>query len=98
MVFDLDKATPQFPSSITFQILISIQSINIHHCIIDEGASTCIMPKFVRKKLGYSQLKPSDITLRAYDGCPSTLVSLYPSVPVKLARKTVLIDIEVLDA
>ena len=44
------------------------------------------------------KLKPSVITLRAYDGRPSTPISLYQNVPVCLASKTVHIDIEVLDA
>jgi len=56
------------------------------------------MSKFLWKNLGSPELKPYDITLRAYDRHPSAPVGLYPSVLVKLARKLVLIDIEVLDA
>ena len=56
------------------------------------------MSKNVWQNLGSPELKPSDITLRAYDGRPSTLVGLYQNVPVYLAGKMVLIDIEVLDA
>jgi len=49
------------------------------------------------EKIRIPELKPSNITLREYDGCPSTLVGLYPSVPVKLVGKTMLIEIEVLN-
>ena len=70
MDFDLGKATPRLPSMVAFQIPVSVQNITIHQCIIDEGASTCIMSKKVWKKLGSLELKPLDITLRAYDGRP----------------------------
>jgi len=56
------------------------------------------MFKCVWKQLGSPKLKPSDIMLRLYDGNHSFLISLYPSMPVKLDGKKVLIDIEVLDA
>ena len=58
----------------------------------------CIMSKKIWQKLGSPKLKPSVITLRAYDGCPSNFVSLYQNVLVFLAIKMVHIDIEVLDA
>ena len=56
------------------------------------------MSKKFWQKLGSLELKPSDITLRAYDGFPSAPVGLYQNVIVCLAGKMVLIDIEVLDA
>ena len=56
------------------------------------------MSKNVWQKLGAPELKPSIITLRAYDGRPSTHVGLFQNVPVSLAGKTVHIDIKVLDA
>lgn len=71
--------------------------MTIHHFIIDEGASTCIMSKSVWYKLGSPELKPFDITLRAYDRHPSAPVGLYLGMPVQLADKNMLIDIEVLD-
>lgn len=98
MVFDFDRATLWLPSAVAFQIPISVQDINIHHCIVDDGASTCIMSKSVWKKLGSPKLKPYDIIHRAYNEIPSTPVGLYPSKPVKFAGKIVLIYIKVLDA
>ena len=41
---------------------------------------------------------PSTITLRAYDGRPSQPEGLYQNVPIELAGKSVLIDVEVVDA
>ena len=31
------------PSTIAFQIPVSIQNLVVHQCIMDEGASTCVM-------------------------------------------------------
>jgi hypothetical protein len=68
ITFDLDCGEPHFPSLVAFQIPVKIQNITVHQCIIDEGASTCIMSKMVWQKLGSPELIPSTITLRAYDG------------------------------
>lgn len=77
MVFDLDKSTPHLPSTINFQIPVSVEDITIHHCIVDEGASTCIMSNLVWKKLGSPELKPYDITIRVYDEHPYVPIGLY---------------------
>ena len=98
MDFDFHKSTLRLPLMVAFQILVLVQNITIHRCVIDDGASTCIMSKNVWQKLGYPELKPSIITLRAYNGHPSTHVDLYQNVSVYLARKTIHIDIEILDA
>ena len=68
ITFDLDSGEPRLPALIAFQILVKIRNITVHRCIIDEGASTCIMSKTVWQKLGSPELIPSAITLRAYDG------------------------------
>jgi hypothetical protein len=68
ITFDLDSGEPHPPALITFQIPVKIRNITVHRCIIDEGASTCIMSKTVWKKLGSPELIPSAITLHAYDG------------------------------
>jgi hypothetical protein len=77
---------------------VKIRNITVHRCIIDEGASTCIMSKKVWQKLGSLELIPSAITLRAYDGRPSSPEGLFQNVPIELGGKTILIDIEVIDA
>jgi hypothetical protein len=83
---------------ISFQIPVKIWNITIHRCIIDEGASTYIMSKSVWQKLGSPKLIPSAITLRAYDRWPSSPEGLFQNVPIELRGKTILIDIEVIDA
>jgi hypothetical protein len=98
ITFYLDSGEPHLPALITFQILVKIWNITVHRCIIDEGASTCIMSKTIWQKLGSLELIPSAITLRAYDGRPSSSEGLFQNVPVELGGKTILIDIEVIDA
>jgi len=56
------------------------------------------MSKIVWKKLGSPELKPSEITLRAYTNLPSTLVGLSQGILIQIYDKTILIDIEVHDA
>jgi hypothetical protein len=98
ITFDLDSCEPRLPAAVAIQIPVKIRNITVHRCIIDEGASTCIMSKTVWQKLGSPELLPSAITLRAYDGRPSSPEGLFQNVPVELGGKTILIDIEVIDA
>jgi hypothetical protein len=56
------------------------------------------MSKIVWHKLGSSELIPSAITLRDYDERPSSPEGLFQNVPMELRGKTILIDIEVIDA
>ena len=44
MTVNLDRAEPQIPSLVAFQISVTIQNLVIHQCIVDEGASTYVMP------------------------------------------------------
>jgi hypothetical protein len=98
ITFDLDSEEPFLPTLVSFQIPVKIHNITVHWCIIDEGASTCIMSKPVWKKLGSPELVPFTITLRSYDGRPSSREGLFQNVPIELGAKTILIDIEVINA
>jgi hypothetical protein len=98
ITFDLDNCEPRLPAAVAIQIPVKIRNITVHRCIIDEGASTCIMSKSVWKKLGSPELLPSAITLRAYDGRSASLEGIFQNVPIELGGKTVLIDIEVIEA
>jgi hypothetical protein len=98
ITFDLDSCEPRLPTLVAIQIPVKIRNITVHQCIIDEGASTCIMSKTVWQKLGSPELIPSTITLRSYDGRPSSPEGLFQNVPVELGGKTILIDIEVIYA
>ena len=58
----------------------------------------CVMSTLVWQKLGSPILQPSSMTLQAYDGHPTKSQGILPHVPITLARNTVLIDIEVVNA
>ena len=45
--FYMENREPRMPSTITFQILVSIWNLVVHQCIVDEGASTCVMSTLV---------------------------------------------------
>jgi hypothetical protein len=98
ITFDLDNCEPRLPAVVTIQIPVKIRNITVHRCIIDEGASTCIMSKSVWQKLGSPELLPSAIMLQAYDGRSASPEGIFQNVPIELGGKTVLIDIEVIEA
>ena len=52
IMFDTNNRELWIPSTIAFQIPISIQNLVVHQCIIDEGESTCVMSTLVWQKLG----------------------------------------------
>jgi hypothetical protein len=56
------------------------------------------MSKTVWQKLDSPELIPSSITLRDYDGHPYSPQGLFQNVPVEFEGKTILIDIEVINA
>jgi len=89
---------PPLPPSVAFQIPVKIRNANVARCIIDEGASTCVMSASVWKQLGSPELAPSTITLRAWDGHASQPIGLFRNCPITLSGKTVCVDIEVIDA
>jgi hypothetical protein len=98
ITFDLDNCEPRLPAAVAIQIPVKIRNITVHRCIIDEGASTCIMSKSVWQKLGSPELLPSAITLQAYDGRSASPEGIFQNVPIEIRGKTVLIDIEVIEA
>ena len=52
ITFDTENGESRMPSTITFQILESIWNFVVHRCIVDEGASMCVMSTLVWQKLG----------------------------------------------
>ena len=97
--FDVDRSEhPPLPASVTFQIPVKIQNANVSRCIIDEGASTCVMFTLVWKQFRSLELASSVITLRAWDGHASKPIGLFHNCPITLVGKMICVDIEVIDA
>ena len=86
------------PSTIAFQILVSIWNLVVHQCIMDEGESMCVMSTLVWQNLGSPILQPSSMTLWDYDGHPTKSQGILPHIPITLAGKIVLIDIKVVNS
>ena len=47
ITFNTENGEPRIPSTIAFQIPMSIHNLVVHRFIVDEGASTCIMSTLV---------------------------------------------------
>lgn len=71
ITFDLDNMDPRLPSLVSFHIPFKIRNTTVHWCIIDKGASTCIMSKTRWQQISSPKLVPLVITLISYDGWPS---------------------------
>ena len=56
------------------------------------------MSASVWKQLGFPELAPSTITLRAWDGHASWPIGLFHNCPITLAGKIVCVDVEVINA
>ena len=97
-IFKLDQGEPRIPSFVSFQVLVTIQNVVIHRCIIDEGTSTCVMSTFIWNKLGAPTLQPSNTSLHAYDGRVAQPQGVLTNVSIELEGKTVFIDIEVVNS
>ena len=47
ITFDTENGEPWMPSTIAFQISMSIWNLVVYQCIVDEGASMCVMSTLV---------------------------------------------------
>lgn len=70
----------------------------IHHTIIDEGDSTCIMSITCWKAIGSVTLNQSPMTLEAFDGRESLPYGILQRFLITLEGKTVKVEFEVVDA
>ena len=68
VVFNHTGYVPQLPAELTFSIQLNFLNHLVHHTIIDEGASTCIMSLKCWKSLGSPRISQSSTTLKAFDG------------------------------
>ena len=47
ITFDKENGELHMPSTISFQIPMSIRNLVVHQCRVDEGASMCVMSTLV---------------------------------------------------
>ena len=82
MYFDLAHSTPRLHHHIAFQIQVQTKGTTIHHCVVDEGASTCIMSLNYWRALGSPALVPSGSMLKSFDAHtskPHGIILVFPN-------------------
>jgi hypothetical protein len=64
-----DLVEPHLPSSAPFQIMVGVNKIRIHRCIVDEGSSASILSSLAWQALGSPKLvsATSDLLLSIED-------------------------------
>lgn len=97
ITFDLDNHVLGFPHQIAFLIQVIINSKTIHHTIINEGASTCIVSITCWKAISSPTLSQSPNTLEAFDGRDSCPYGILPCLPNTLEGKMVEVEVKVVD-
>jgi hypothetical protein len=71
---------------------------NAHFIVLDEGSSTCVMSLTCWRDLCSPKITLSPTTLKEFDGRGFQPHRLFQSFTMTLKGKTVLIEIEVVDA
>jgi hypothetical protein len=75
-----------------------VHNQHIHHIILDEGASTCVMSLACWKILKSPALNQSPTMIRAFDGQGFHPHGILQSLVIQLGRKIISIDVEVVNA
>jgi hypothetical protein len=85
-------------SSTLFRIQVIVNTFIVYLCIIDNGASSCIISSSTWKQIGSPTLIPSMTELRAFDGRIISPLGILPNLPIELGGKMVLINVVVMDS
>jgi hypothetical protein len=84
-MLDTTDLKPRLPYHVAFQIVVAYSTKNftrnIFHTVVDEGASTCVMPLVCWKAIGQLALSPSPTLLTAFDGRSFRPHGIIPSFP-----------------
>jgi hypothetical protein len=98
IMFSLDHFKPRLSHQLTFQIRSVVHGKIIHHTILDEGASTCIMSLSCWKVVGSPSLNQSPTTLKYFDGRDFKPYGILNSLVVEIGGKKISVEVEVVDA
>ena len=82
-------------SSVPFQIVVNVIARRILRTIIDEGDSISILSSTAWKALGSLQLVLATDQILAFNRRPTSPLGILPHLPNTLGRKTVCIDVMV---
>jgi hypothetical protein len=86
---------PRLLSHIHFHITVQVCGRDVHQTLIDEGVSVSILSSFSWQALGFPQLVPVMKNLLTFNRRTSQPLGTLPQFPVTLARKTIFIDVMV---
>jgi hypothetical protein len=89
---------PRLPYHVAFQIHVEYSKYTIKQEVVDEGVSTCVMSLSCWKSISSPALSKSLTMLTALDGHSFHPRSILLVFPVQLGRKTVEVEVEVVDA
>ena len=96
--FHLSDVKIRLPYHVSLSIDVIHGGNTIGRVVVDEGASTCVMSLTCWKALGSPELVPLNTLLTAFDGRPFHPHGILLAFEIKLARKAVSIEVEVIDA
>jgi hypothetical protein len=68
IMFNMDCFKTRLSHHLAFQIQAIVGEKKIHHTVLDEGASTCVMSMSCWRAIGSPKLTQSPTTLKAFDG------------------------------
>ena len=87
VVFNHTGYVPQLTEELAFFIQVNVLNHLVHHTIIYEGASTCIMSLNCWKSLGSPHLSQSSTMLKAFDGRTYKPCGIMNNLHVELGEK-----------
>ena len=96
LVFNHTSYVPQLPAKLAFSIQVNVISHLVHHTIIDEGSSTCIMSLNCWKSLSSPRISQSPTTLKDFNGCTYKPCGIINNLHVELGGK-MNFEVEVID-
>ena len=96
--FDPEHSEPRLPHSIALQISMGCFGKQVHHTVLDEGATTCIMSFTCWQALGSPTLAASQTVLKAFDGHVFSPHGILNAFPIELGGKTITVEVEVVNA
>ena len=95
--FNLSDVNILLPYHVALSIYVIHGGKTTGSTVVDEGASTCFMSLSCWKALESPELVPSNTLLIAFDGRSFHPHGILPAFEIKLARKAMSVEVEVID-
>ena len=96
--FEPNESQPSLPYHVALLVHVECMNNTIKHTVIDEGDADFVIFLAYWKGLGSPTLSKSGTMLNSFDGRYFRSHGIIPSLEVQLGGKTVLIEVNVVDA